>query len=152
MSELPTDRVTLDKPPFSNTGVDCFGPFLIKIGRVEHKRYGVVFTCLVSRAIHLEMMDAMDTDAFVNALRRFLARRGSVEILRSDNGGNFIGAERELREEFDNLVTQKVVDDLATKGITWFFNPRTPPISVACGSARLGQSAASYAPFSVTRP
>lgn len=76
MSDLPADRVTPDKPPFSFVGVDCFGPFWVKRARSQVKRYGVLFTCLVSRAIHIEVAQSMDTDAFVNFMRRFIARRG----------------------------------------------------------------------------
>ena len=74
MSDLPADRVTPDKPPFSFAGVDCFGPFWVKIARSQVKRYGVLFTCLVSRAIRIEVAQSMDTDSFVNSMRRFIAR------------------------------------------------------------------------------
>ena len=89
MGDLPSDRVTPDKPPFSFVGVDCFGPFMVKRGRSLVKRYGVIFTCLTIRAIHIEVVQSMDTDSFVNSLRRFMARRGKPEIIRSDNGTNF---------------------------------------------------------------
>ena len=55
MADLPAERVTPDKPPFTYTGVDFFGPFLVKRGRSEMKIYGCVFTCLASRAVHLEV-------------------------------------------------------------------------------------------------
>ena len=55
MADLPLDRITPDKPPFTYVGVDCFGPFLIRRGRTEVKRYGVLYTCLVVRAVHIEV-------------------------------------------------------------------------------------------------
>ena len=97
MADLPTDRVTLEKPPFTFVGVDCFGPFVVRRGRGLVKRYGVLFTCLSVRAIHLEVAHSLDTDSFINAMRRFIARRGQPEEVRSDNGGNFVRGERELR-------------------------------------------------------
>ena len=98
MSDLHADRVTPDKPPFSFVGVDCFGPFWVKRARSQVKRYGVLFTCLVSRAIHIEVAQSMDTDSFVNSMRRFIARRGVPEVMRSDNGSNFVSGNKELRE------------------------------------------------------
>ena len=53
MADLPTDR-TIDEPPFTNCGVDMFGSFLIKERRKKLKKYGVLFTCLSSRAVHIE--------------------------------------------------------------------------------------------------
>jgi len=90
MANLPKDRITPDKPPFSYVGVDCFGPFLVRRGRSKVKRYSVLFTCLTICAIHIEVVDSLDTDSFINSMRRFIARRGKPEQMRSDNGGNFV--------------------------------------------------------------
>ena len=89
IADLPEDRVTPSKPPFTYTGVDCFGPFEVRRGRTKVKRYGVIFTCLALRAVHIELASSLDTESFINALRRFIARRGQPEEMRSDNGGNF---------------------------------------------------------------
>ena len=67
----------------------------------------------------------MDTDSFINALRRFIARRGQIKELRSDNGTNFIGAERELRRAVEGWNLEKINDVLSLKGIKWTFNPPT---------------------------
>ena len=90
MAGLPADR--LSEPPFTYCAVDMFGSFVIKEGRKDLKRYGCLFTCLACRAVHTEIANSLDTSSFINALRRFVARRGNVRQLRSDNGSNFIGS------------------------------------------------------------
>lgn len=95
MSDLPQDRLLPDEPPFTNVGVDFFGPFDIKRGRTSLKRYGVIFTCLNIRAVHIEVAHTLNTDCYINAIRRFTARRGTVKTMRSDNGTNLIRAERD---------------------------------------------------------
>ena len=98
MADLPAERVTPDNPPFSNVGVDCFGPFVVKRGRSQLKRYGCLFTCLTMRAIHVEKLDSLETNSFINAFVRFGARRGVPEEVRWENGTNFVGGEEELCE------------------------------------------------------
>ncbi|KAJ8406747.1 hypothetical protein AAFF_G00296630 [Aldrovandia affinis] len=122
MANLPEDRLLPDKPPFTNTGVDFFGPFDVKRGRGTVKRYGVLFTCLTLRAIHIEVADSLDTDSCINAIRRFVCRRGQVTIMRSDNGTNFVAAERELREAIQQLDNDKIERALQPKEIRWMFN------------------------------
>ena len=75
-----------------------FGPFTIKENRKELKRYGVLFTCMASRAIQLETTTSTETDSFLNALRCFLSRRGPIRQICCDQGTNFVGARRELKE------------------------------------------------------
>ena len=79
MADLPNCR-TSPEGPFVHTGVDMFGPFLIREKRSQVKRYVTMFTCLASRAIHLETTKDMSADSFIQALRRFLARRGTVNF------------------------------------------------------------------------
>nr|XP_021329205.1 uncharacterized protein LOC110439111 [Danio rerio] len=122
MANLPEDRLLPHQPPFTNTGVDFFGPFEVKRGRVTLKRYGVMFTCLTLRAVHIEVADSLDTDSCINAIRRFICRRGQVTIMRSDNGTNFVAAERELREAIQQLDNYKIERALQPKGIKWIFN------------------------------
>ena len=124
MSDLPEDRVTPGKPAFSHVGVDCFGPFLVKKGRRQEKKYGCLFTCLEIRAIHIEKLDSLEADAFINALIRFSARRGTPELIRSDNGTNFTGAERELRETMQTWNRSPPVEKwFQWRNIEWHFNP-----------------------------
>ena len=123
MADLPYERVTPDEPPFTRVGVDYFGPFEVRSRRSVVKRYGVIFTCLAIRAIHLEVAPSLDTDSFINALRRFIARRGQVQELRSDNGTNFTGAERELRTAIEQWNQLQINGVLLQKGIKWTSNP-----------------------------
>ncbi len=125
MADLPRDRLLPDSPPFTHTGVDYFGPFLIKRGRSLVKRYGVLFTCLTVRAVHIEVANSLDTSSCINAIRRFICRRGQVSTIRSDNGTNFIGAERELKEAIQDLNQSKISEVLVRKGIKWIFNTPT---------------------------
>lgn len=125
MANLPQDRVLPDEPPFTNTGVDYFGPFEVRRGRGSMKKYGVIFTCLTIRAVHLELASSLDTDSFIAALRRFIARRGQVKILRSDNGTNFVGAERELKRAMQDWNNSQIENTLIQSGIQWIFNPPT---------------------------
>lgn len=127
MADLPKERLQPDLPPFTNAGVDYFGPFEVKVGRSLIKRYGVIFTCMASRAVHLEMAYSLDTSSCINALRRFISRRGQVLHLRSDNGTNFVGAERELREALSALNHKKIQGALLQSGVKWSFN--TPAAS-----------------------
>ena len=102
MADLPEDRLDL-APPFTYSAVDFFGPWLIKEGRRQVKRYGVLFTCLASRAIHLETANSLDTSSFLNAYRRFIGRRGPVRHLKSDQGTNFVGCKNEMNQEVIKL-------------------------------------------------
>ncbi len=123
MSDLPQERLQPDLAPFTNTGVDYFGPFEVKRGRSLVKRYGVLFTCMTSRAIHIEVANSLDTSSCINALRHFVCKRGQVKYLRSDNGTNFVGAKAELQKGFSSIDTDKVHSTRRTLGIEWTFNP-----------------------------
>ena len=125
MADLPLDRVQSGEKPFTNTGVDFFGPFFTKRGRAQAKTYGVIFTCLAIRAVHIEVAASLSTDSFMCALRRFIARRGEVRMIRSDNGSNFVGTNRELKREVDHLLDNNsyIARQTLARGIEWRFNP-----------------------------
>ena len=76
MADLPKERVIPGQPLFSHFGINYFGPFLEKQGRSQVKRYGCIFTCLTIRAVHIEIVHSLETDSFINTLRRLIARRG----------------------------------------------------------------------------
>ncbi|XP_038072072.1 uncharacterized protein LOC119740739 [Patiria miniata] len=107
MANLPVDRLE-PAPPFTYCGVDLFGPWYIREGRKELKRYGVLFTCMVSRAIHIETTTALSTDAFIRALRRFIAIRGPIRQLRCDQGTNFVWTRSEFEEALKEMDTGQV--------------------------------------------
>ena len=91
----------------------------MKEGRKELKRYGVLFTCLVTRAIHLEVANSMETDSYINALHRFICRHGPVRQMRSDNGSNFIGARRELKEALAEMDQDQVKAEILKENCDW---------------------------------
>tara|TARA_B110000881_G_scaffold142907_1_gene126249 strand:- start:157 stop:5301 length:5145 start_codon:yes stop_codon:yes gene_type:complete len=123
MANLPADRIAPDEPPFSKVGMDYFGPLQVKRGRSQVKRYGVVFVCLASKAIHLECAASLDTDACINVIRRFISRRGQVTEIRSDNGSNLVGAKREMQNEIKSWNQTRIHDSLLQKNVDWIFNP-----------------------------
>ena len=123
MATLPARRFRSEKPAFTSTGVDYFGPFSMKRGRSVRKRYGVIFTCLASRAVHIEVADSLDTSSCISALRRFIARRGQPEELLSDNGTKFIGANAELKKALADLNQQDISHFCVNHGTKWNFNP-----------------------------
>ena len=104
-------------------GLDYFGPFENKRGRSIEKRYGCLLTCLKSRALHIEMAHTMSTDSFIMIPIRFNGRRGVPTDLYSDNGTNFVGADRELREWIDVLSHDTIHRKMLSKGIRWHINP-----------------------------
>jgi hypothetical protein len=126
MADLPACRVEPGKF-FDQVGVDYFGPILVKQRRSTVKRYGCIFTCLKIRAVHIELAENMETDSFILCLRNFIGRRGQPSDIYSDNGTNFVGAERELRGSFKRLDQEKI-ENFLTKGMTqWHFNPPYAP-------------------------
>ncbi|XP_067045584.1 uncharacterized protein [Acropora muricata] len=123
MADLPEDRLVPDRSPFTTVGVDCFGPFHVRRARSPVKRYGVIFTCMTIRAVHIEVAHSLDTHSFLLALRRFIARRGQVQELRSDNGTNFTSGERELRESIQAWNHEKIHEEMLQRNIKWTFSP-----------------------------
>ena len=127
MADLPADRVS-PAPPFGYVGLDVFGPWQIcarrtRGGLAHAKRWTVLFTCMTTRAIRIEVIEAVDTSSFINALRKFQALQGPVIQLRSDYGSNFVGARNELEgvlKPCDVSATQRY---LLKEGCEWIFNP-----------------------------
>ncbi|CAM4718193.1 unnamed protein product [Leuciscus chuanchicus] len=126
MADLPPCRLCLLKPPFYSTGVDCFGPFQVKRGRSTEKRWGIVFKCMTTRCIHLDVLPNMDTDSFLMSLRRFVARRETPFELLSDCGTNFRGGEHELKASFEAMC-EELQTKLAKHQIRFQFNPPNAP-------------------------
>ena len=127
MADLPVERLAYQSPPFTNTGVDYFGPFYVTVRRTTEKSRGFLFTCLTTRAVHVEIVPSMDASSCVMGVERFVSRRGTPAILWSDNGTNFVGAEKELRENIEKWNATNTAVELDHKGIKWRFNPPSAP-------------------------
>ena len=113
MADLPVERLAYQSPPITNTGVDYFGPFYVTVRRTTAKRCGFRFTCLTTRAVHVEIVPSMDASSCVRGVERFVSWRGTPAILWSDNGTNFVGAEKELRENIEKWSTTNIAVELA---------------------------------------
>ena len=130
MAPLPKSRIKQPLKAFERVGIDYAGPFLTKQGRGKQraKRYLCLFTCLVTRAVHLELAYGLDTDSFINAFTRMTSRRGTPSYVVSDNGTNFVGAERELRELVEALDQDEILQKTCRyHQIDWKFNPPSAP-------------------------
>ena len=127
MADLPSDRLSTE-PPFTHIGLDVFGPWAVTTrrtrgGQANSKRWAVLFTCMSTRAVHIELIESMDTSCFINALRRFFALRGPAKQIRSDCGTNFTGACKELHMLLTDPDEPNVRKYLGEEGCSWIFNP-----------------------------
>lgn len=138
MGDLPADRVRQARP-FYKTGVDYAGPYEVRVrpGRpstrgqqaaaTHTKGYVAVFVCMVTRAVHLEAVSSMTTEAFIAAFTRFVARRGHCAHMYSDNGTNFVGANNEMSEALEIWKRQQTLELVQARGTTWhFITPAAP--------------------------
>ena len=123
MADLPRERLTPYEPPFTYTGIDFFGPFLVKRGRSTEKVYGCIFVCFNSRAVHIEDASSLETDVFIQALRRSVSNRGCPKMIFTDNGTNFTGAERELRQFVSTWKRETIQSEMRSKEIEWEICP-----------------------------
>ncbi|XP_074029258.1 uncharacterized protein [Leptinotarsa decemlineata] len=139
MGQLPIYRLEPTVRPFIKTVVDYFGPIEITVKRSREKRYGVIFTCMVTRAVHLEIVQDMTTNGFIHVFRKFGCRRGFPEEIFSDNGTNFKESEAELAENLQNMDQEEIQKYCTLKNAKWTSNP---PLASHMGGAweRLIQS------------
>ena len=128
MAPLHELRTHNSMKAFAKTAVDFAGPFIVKQGRgkARLKRYLCLFTCLATRAVHLEVAYNLTTCSFLNALCRMTSRRGVPSEMVSDNGLNFVGANNELKK-LERLDKDEVETKTAKLGIKWHFNPPETP-------------------------
>lgn len=127
MANLPPDRLE-PGPPFTYIGLDTFGPWEVvtrktRGGAANAKRWAILFTCMVSRGIHFEVVEEMTSSSFINAFKRFVAIRGKVKQIRSDRGTNFVGATDVLCINAVNVEDGPVKEYLYKSGVIWLFNP-----------------------------
>jgi hypothetical protein len=123
MAPLLEEQTTPERPPFTFVGIDYFGPLNVKQGRSIVKRYGVIFTCLTTRAVHFEIAQSLTTDSFLSAFQRFVNRRGTPEKVFSDNGTNLVGGDRELRRSLQEWNQVNIEKCMTQREIEWKFNP-----------------------------
>lgn len=127
MADLPPERLDTS-PPFTYVGLDVFGPWTVvtrrtRGGAAQSKRWAILFTCMNTRGIHIEVVESMDASSCINALRRFFAVRGPAKQLRSDRGTNFIAASVELGMERPDKTQNSILSYLHSNDCTWEFNP-----------------------------
>lgn len=136
MADLPIYRQQPFTPPFLYTSCDYFGPITVKIGRNKTtKHYGVIFTCLNTRAVHCELAIDASSMELLQVLRRFFAQRGYPKMMLSDNGTHMVGAERELRESIEGWDKRKLKEYCADRGIKWQFTTPLAPHQNGCAEA-----------------
>ena len=124
MAPLPLARVQTLMRAFTRTSVGFGGHFITiqGIGKRREKRYLCLFTCLATRAVHLEIANGLSTDSFLNAFYRMASQRGLPDEVYSDNGTTFIGADRELQALLAQVESHKIEESLANKRKKGHFN------------------------------
>lgn len=135
MGELPSARVSTESKPFVHTGTDYTGSINITLGKkrgvVSQKCYVVLFICMISKCVHCEIAVSLSTESFMNAFKRFLARRGAVSVVYSDGATNYLGAKNKLDEVYNLVESQEYKDslagELAKRHIQWSFLPPVSP-------------------------
>ena len=126
MADLPRE-ILFQEPPFIYCGIDMVRPILVKEGFKEMKRYGCLLTCLSSRAILIGSTNSLSTDAFIQALQRFVSRRGNARVIGTDNGTTFVGASAELNKTFSEMNHKKINEFILDHGGRWIQWKRNPP-------------------------
>lgn len=134
MTSLPAPRVTVSRP-FFHSGIDYAGPFMLRESKRRnarlHKAYAAVFICFATKAIHVEVVSDLTLEAFLAALKRFIARKGKPECLYSDNGTTFVGANKLLKEAYDVFSSEQIQDKirffLRDLEVSWTFIPPNAP-------------------------
>jgi hypothetical protein len=132
MGNLPTERVN-PSPPFQHCGIDFCGPFFIKYKNQRKgnysKIYVALFVCLVTKAIHLDIVTDLKSDSFIATLKRFFARRGKSSTIMTDNGTTFVGANSELKKLHGlvNKPDNALTNYLESEAINWKFIPPQSP-------------------------
>nr|XP_012234877.1 PREDICTED: uncharacterized protein LOC105679424 [Linepithema humile] len=135
MGDLPESRVSVFKRPFEKCGVDYAGPMYYKEGQRKNSRlvkcFISIFVCFAAKAVHIELVGDLTTETFLNALKRFISRRGRPSDIYSDNGLNFVGAEHQLSELYDILnddkSRRKIIENTSGERINWHFIPPRAP-------------------------
>ncbi|KAG1661066.1 Ras-related protein Rab-30 [Nymphon striatum] len=123
MSNIPEERLGYQQSAFYYTGLDIFGPFMITRKRSSCKAWGLLLTCMTTRAIHLEKLEGLDTSSFLNGLERFFSRRGLPKKITCDNAPNFKRGQKELQAELHKLNSEGLTQKLANANIEFSYIP-----------------------------
>ncbi|XP_040170618.1 uncharacterized protein LOC120904591 [Anopheles arabiensis] len=132
MGSIPKCRTAVAQRAFTYTGLDYFGPMYVVVGRRSEKRWGVIITCLTTRAIHLEVAHSLNTFSCILTIRRFVARRGSPREIINDRGTNFVGASREPKEDMSKVNVDELMLLFSSSSFRWTFNPPAAPHFGGC--------------------
>lgn len=127
MAKLPMSRVAGMVGCFHYCGIDLFGPMYVTIKRSAEKRWGVVYTCLTSRAVYLDIVPDLSADSLIMSIRNCNARRGPIKHMYSDCGTNMKGANREMKEALSEIVNEGIHRECIKQEIEWHFNPPASP-------------------------
>jgi hypothetical protein len=145
MASLPAYRVQECNKAFVHTGVDYAGPINTTLvrrrGQRSQKSYICLFSCLTTRAVHVELVSSLSSDSFLDAFKRFLSRRGPVSCLYSDNGTNFVGAKAQLQEMYRLLESEAhrsaFNNELLANKIVWKMIPPNAPHFGGCWESQI---------------
>jgi hypothetical protein len=130
MGPLPASRLKTHLPPFTNVGIDFFGPLTVVLLRRSLKSYEVIFTCLDCRAVHIELANSMDMDSFINAFSLFVDSRGLPKLSYSDNGTNLVPGKQEINRALSrwneaNLINK--IEKLKNQPVECRYSPPVAP-------------------------
>lgn len=134
MDSLPSGRVNVSKP-FAHVGIDYAGPVILREGKRRnarnHKAYLSVFVCFATKAVYVELVSDLTSEAFLAALSQFMSRRGKPVCIYSDNGTIFVGAHKQLKELYEFVTNDQTQTDvkhfLREQAISWSFIPPNAP-------------------------
>ncbi|XP_037942440.1 uncharacterized protein LOC119675316 [Teleopsis dalmanni] len=133
MGNLPVERLTPSRP-FARCGIDFCGPFntYLRIrGKPPYKTYIAIFICMATKAVHIEVVSSLSTDAFIAALKRMIGRRGLPSDIFCDNATNFVGASNQLTELksflFNKITQSSIIQYCASEFINFHFIPPRAP-------------------------
>lgn len=127
MGSIPKERSEKCEYPFTFTGIDYFGPIMVKVGRQYVKHWGALFTCLTVRGVHVELVPSLTTNSALMAISRFMNLRGVPKKIFSDNGTCFVGCKNELMKFISTIDHEKISNELSIRDVEWVFIPPAAP-------------------------
>ena len=146
VGQLPKERVEASRV-FEHVGLDYAGPFFLKLGNTRKPTFvkclHLLFVCKSVKAVHLELVSDLTTEAFLSNLKRFVARRGIPSTIHSDHDTNFVGADNELNKIYKWIETrhneESIMNYFSSLRIKWKYILASAPHFVAYGNLLLNQ-------------